>query len=169
MKPAARVVFRSMRDGAVAGVYAGVTLIALFFVFDLLRLEPFMTPAFLSSAIFGQGVEASPDLLAALKLADVILLVRNITIYTLLHLAAFAGLGIGAALLFERLELPMNVATGALYGLLVGSPVFYGGLGILAGDLLAAPNWRLVLLGNGVAGVIMIAQLVGRSGDPGVN
>ncbi len=121
-----------------------------------------------ASAIFGQHVEASPGLLAALKLGDIILLVRNITSYTLLHLAVFAGLGIGAALLFERLDVPMNVATGALYGLLVGSPVFYGGLGIVAGDLLAAPNWPLVLLGNGVAGVIMIAQLAGGSEDPGV-
>ena len=61
------------------------------------------------------------------------------------------------------------IVTGALYGMLVGSTVFYGGLGILAGDLLAAPEWRLLLLGNGVAGVIMVAHLAGKSGDLGAD
>ncbi len=164
-KPSGQVVFSCIRDGAVAGVYAGAALIALFFVFDLLRLQPFATPASLSRVMLGQQVEASPGLVAALKLADIILLVRNITTYTMLHLAVFASLGIGAAILFEWLEVPKNVMTGALYGIVVGSTVFYGGLGIMAGDLLAAPDWLLVLLGNGVAGVIMVAHLVGKSGN----
>lgn len=168
-QPAVRVVFRCIRDGAVAGVYAGAALIALFFILDLLRLQPLGTPVFLSRAILGPQVEASPGLLATLKLGAIILLVRNIATYTMLHLAVFAGLGIGAAFLFEWLEVPKNVVTGALYGLVVGSSVFYTGLRIMAGDLLAAPDWRLVLLGNGVAGVIMIAQLAGRSGDLGVD
>ena len=76
-KPAVRVVFRCMRDGAVAGVYAGAALIALFFVLDLLRLQPLGTPAFLSRAILGSQVEASPGLVAALKLGAIILLVPS--------------------------------------------------------------------------------------------
>ncbi len=168
-KPSGHVVFSCIRDGAVAGVYAGTALIALFFVIDLLRLQPLATPAFLSSAMLGQPVEASPGLLAALKVADIILLARNITTFTMLHFGVFASLGIGAAFLFECLEVPKNVGTGALYGMLVGSTVFYGGLAILAGDLLAAPDWRLLLFGNGVAGVIMVAHLAGKSGDLGTD
>ena len=165
-KPSGRVVLRCIRDGAVAGVYAGAALMALFLVFDLLRLhQPLATPVFLSSAILDRPVEVSPGLVVALKVADIIVLARNITTFTMLFLGVYASLGIGAAFLFECLEVPKNVVTGALYGMLVGSTVFYGGLGILAGDLLAAPEWRLLLLGNGVAGVIMVAHLAGKSGD----
>ena len=51
---------RDLRDGILAGVLAGGTLIIFFFGYDVLWFRPLATPDFLSGALFGgaePGVE----------------------------------------------------------------------------------------------------------------
>ncbi len=48
-----QLLLRDYRDGAVAGLLAGTTLIVLFFVYDVLSFAPLATPDFLSGKILG--------------------------------------------------------------------------------------------------------------------
>lgn len=157
MKPIAR-----LKDGIVAGLYGGAGLIVLFFVFDLVRLQPLSTPLFLSSAVLGEPPGASPEVLAALKVGEWILVARHIATFTALHMAAFAGLGLGAAALFGPIGVPKHILTGALYGASACSLVFYACVGWLGGaEAAGAIDGRLLVGANALAGVIIVAHLAG--------
>jgi hypothetical protein len=153
-------------EGAKAGALAGSTVIAVLLLSDLLRLTPLTSSAILSSAVVGQPIQVTPGLETAMRVAEVVDLVRGVGQYLLLHFAAFAALGVGAAYLFDSGRITSNVLSGALYGVLACSGVFYAGLMVRAGSLVAAPDWRIVLAANAVAGVIMVAHLLGEP-DPG--
>ncbi|MGH7539912.1 MAG: hypothetical protein ACRELC_02830 [Gemmatimonadota bacterium] len=156
----------SCRDGIVAGLYGGGALIGLFFAFDLVRLDPLATPILLSGAMLGDAPETSPGVVAALRIGEWVLLARNLALFTALHLAVFAGLGVAAAVLFGPLGLPKHVLTGALYGAVVCSLVFYTSVTAVAGaNATTAIDWRLLLGANALAGVIMVAQLAGEEHD----
>ncbi len=81
--------------------------------------------------------------------------------YAFLHFCVFAAIGIGAALFFQRGSVAVNTLTGALYGIVACSAAFYTGIALLTGGFLATPDWRLVVGANAVAGVIMVANLLG--------
>lgn len=151
-----------LREGVVAGLYGGAGLILLFFVFDVVRLQPLSTPLVLSSAVLGEPPEAGPELLAALKVGEWILVASRVAAFTALHLVAFAGLGVGAAVLFGPVGLPKHVLTGGLYGATACSLVFYASVGwVGGGEAGAALDARLLLAANAVAGVVMVAHLAG--------
>lgn len=152
---------RCVREGSIGGLYAGLAILAFFFIFDLLQLRPFATQAHLGNLIVGAAPDAAPEVQAALQVADVILYVRGIATFALLHFGVFVAIGIGAAFLFFRAGLPINILSGALYGAIVASIVFYVGLELFGGGLAAAPDWRMVLVANALAGVIIVAQLSG--------
>lgn len=152
-------------DGIQGGLLAGTAVIAVLLLSDLIRLEPLTASAVLSGAVVGQPIQVTSGLETAMRAAEVVNLVRGIGQYLLLHFAAFAALGIGAAYLFDRARVASNVLTGALYGVLACSGAFYLGLVIRSGSLLAAPDWRVVLAANALAGVIMVAHLLGEP-DP---
>lgn len=156
-----------LRQGTVAGLMAGAAVILVFFVYDLARLEPFATPAFLAQTIFGQPAQSTIDLSAAGQAAEWIRTGMWLGAYALAHLAAFVGVGIAAAWLFQVRGAPANVLTGALYGGVAGSAVFYGGYALSAPDFVSAPDWRLMLFANVVAGVVIVAQLLGDSEGEG--
>lgn len=145
---------RAIRDGLVAGVLAATVLAVLFYFYDLGRGTPLATPAFLLGTLLGRsGVEPTLAVVAG---------------YTLLHYAAWAALGLLAAVLVEGLEVPRNVFIGAAYGLFACSLVFYGGLVIVGADVLAAPAWPAVFFGNALAGAAMFAWFHWTSSEPGV-
>jgi len=151
-----------MRDGAAAGLLGGVAVVAFFFVYDLVRLEPFATPAFLSSAVLGGGPPNSAgDLGVFMTIASLITGTGRILVYSLMHLLVFSLLGVGAALMFLWMDEPPKVLSGALYGLLVCSLVFYVALGV-TGGLSVVPDWRAVVLGNLFAGGVMARYLAGK-------
>ncbi len=160
-----RAYWRCIRDGAVGGSLGGVAVVAFFFVYDLVRLEPFATPAFLSGAVLGSGPPSSAgDLGVFMTIASVVTGAGHIRVHAFLHLLVFCLLGVGAALLFLWINEPPNVLSGALYGLLVCSLVFYVVLG-LTGTLTGAPDWRAVVLGNLFAGGVMARHLAGKEAE----
>lgn len=160
-----RTYWRCIRDGAVGGLFGGVAVVAFFFVYDLVRLEPFATPAFLSGAVLGSGPRSSAgDLGVFMTIASVITGAGHILVYSFLHLLVFCLLGVGAAFMFLWIDEPPKVLSGALYGLLVCSLVFYVALG-LTGDLTGAPDWRAVVLGNLFAGGVMARHLAGKEAE----
>jgi hypothetical protein len=142
-----RQLLRDYRDGAVAGLLAGTTLIVLFFVYDVLSFAPLATPDFLSGEILGSedpGAELAPMLRTV-----------RIAIFTLLHLAAFAFLGIGLARLHHFTQLKNAVLAGALYGLTACTLLFGVSLQVSGTQMSAVPGWPAILLGNVAAGIVM--------------
>ncbi len=143
------------------GLLGGVAVVAFFFVYDLVRLEPFATPAFLSGVVLGSGPPSSAgDLGVFMTIASVITGAGHILVYSFLHLLVFCLLGVGAALLFLWIDEPPNVLSGALYGLLVCSLVFYVALG-----LTGAPD-RCPRLAGGRLGQPLCGRRDGPPSDP---
>ena len=149
-----RIDNRVIQRGAVAGFLAGLTLIVLFFVIDIVARTPLATPTFLAGALLGDTMpEPSP---------------LRMILYTLAHLSVFTLLGIGAAMFFTGLDVPRNLTIGAAYGLFVCSLIFYPALVITGTDILAAPAWPAVFFGNVVAGVVIVSYLHWASDEEGV-
>ena len=136
---------RTIQRGAIAGFLAGLTLIVLFFVIDMVAGTPLATPTFLSGALLGESMPAASPM--------------RMAVYTIAHLGVFTMLGIGAALFFTGLEIPRNLTIGAAYGLFACSLVFYPALVISGTDILSAPAWPAVFFGNVVAGLVMVSYL----------
>lgn len=143
-----------IKRGAMAGFLAGLTLMALFFVIDVIARTPLATPWFLASAFLGDVVSEPSGVLIAL--------------YTIAHLGVFTVLGIVAAMFFTGLEIPRNLTIGAAYGLFACSLIFYPALVVTGTDILAAPAWPAVFFGNLVAGVVMVTYLHWASDEDGV-
>lgn len=136
---------RTLTSGMMAGFLAGATMIALFFFFDLARGEPLATPTFLSAALFGRDAVGGASM--------------SIALFTVLHFAAFIGLGVLAAVVIELTGIPRNLLVGAAYGLFSCSLLFYAALVVSSASILDAPAWPAVFFGNVVAGVVIVAYL----------
>ena len=136
---------RTIQRGAIAGFLAGLTLIVLFFVIDIVAGTPLATPTFLSGALLGEDVPLAPPI--------------RMVLYTIAHFGVFTMLGIGAAVFFTGFEIPRNLTIGAAYGLFACSLVFYPALVISGTDILSAPAWPAVFFGNVVAGLVMVSYL----------
>ena len=144
----------TVSHGVVAGLLGGTAVAVFFFLVDVAQGDPFRTPAFLADALFsGAGVTAGPLLIG---------------VFTILHLLVFAVIGAGAVLLFRWAELPQNLLLGAVYGLFVSSAIFYASLIVTGVEVLPAPWWTAVLVGNLLAGVVMGGYLHWVGPRPGV-
>ena len=146
------LLLRDYRDGAVAGLLAGTTLIVLFFVYDVLSFAPLATPDFLSGEFLGNedpGGEYAPMLRTV-----------RMVIFTFLHLAAFAFLGIALARLLHFAQLKKAVLAGALYGLTACTLLFGVSLQVSGTEMSAGgPGWPAVLVVNVAAGIVMVIYL----------
>jgi len=151
-----------IKAGSAAGLAAGIAVMALILVYDLARLEPLATPGLLAGNVLGvpQPIETSAGLGALAWLSDVMQAGWALALYTVVHFAVFIGLGIGAAFVFHPTAVAGTVLTGALYGALAGSAVFYAGVELVAPAFVGTPDWRLILAANAIAGVVMVSQLV---------
>lgn len=144
----------TVTHGVIAGVLGGTAVVLYFFGVDLIAGDPFRTPAFLADAVFGNGgVRPGFGLIVA---------------FTALHYLVFALLGAGAVLLFRWADLPQNMLLGAVYGLFVGSLLFYASLVVTGARVLPAPSWPNVLVGNLLAGLAMGGYLHWMGPRPGV-
>jgi len=133
-----------------AGLVAGITVAAAFFIFDIARGEPLATPLSLSRALLESdlGAERSGILhtVAGYSAGG------RLAVFTALHMAVFTVFGMFAAGLSNLFHVPWNARTGAGAGLLVG----------LAAWLIASragPVWMVaahltpeIILGAGLLG-----------------
>lgn len=131
--------------GVLAGA-AGATVLAIWFLLtDLRQGQPFRTPEFLAG-VLGFG-DVQMDLLAA-------------ALYTVVHYAAFALVGVGAAWLADRLEAVPGLALGLALGFLLFNAMFYGSVWITGIDVVQAlGGWPSVLIGNVLAGTAVFGAL----------
>ena len=142
---------KDLRYGAVAGLLGGVSIMILFLGYDALYFEPLATPDFLAEELIGQGA-------FALDLTHQLRLVR-IGIFTVLHLAVFTGLGILLTALFHMTGARESLLLGVLYGLTVCTILFSVVMHLSGTELLADPRWPAEMLGNSIAGVVMVSYL----------
>lgn len=136
--------------GAIAGVLAATALVLWFLAVDSIEGRPFYTPAFLASALLGRTTRLDSGLAVAL--------------YTVVHYAAFAVLGVGAALVIRGAHRIPTVLLGALLGFLLFDLLFYGGVVLTGVNIVRALGWPEVLVGNTVAGLVLMVTLRWESG-----
>jgi hypothetical protein len=131
--------------GSVAGVIGASVLAVWFLIVDQVAGEPFRTPAMIGSVLFGfEDLGASPGLIA---------------LFTVIHFAALALVGVGLAWALSRLERAPNLLFGLVAGFILFNGVFFLsalGSGI---DVVAELGWAEVLGGNLLAGIAMVAFL----------
>ena len=149
-----RPLYVVVAEGMMGGVLAGVVVAAWFFVTDALQGQPFRTPAVLAQLFFArESVEIS---------------VQLVTFYTVLHLGAFAGLGVVTAWTLAALETPPTLIAGALFGVLVLEIAFYGVLLSTGARIFGVLPWPHVLASNVVGGMTLMTYLhrAGRNERP---
>lgn len=142
-------------QGIQAGLLAGITVAVVFFVADLVRLTPLATPAALERIFLGPG-GTFIDLPVEARVAALVLLGIRLISFTILHLLAFAVLGVGAALVLGGRPLGACVVGGACYGAIACSVAFYGSVAVTGAHLVADTPGILAVIGaNLVAGAVM--------------
>ncbi|MGH7539131.1 MAG: hypothetical protein ACREMF_10875 [Gemmatimonadales bacterium] len=131
--------------GILGGLAAGVVVALWFLVVDSMRGEPFHTPAVLAGAFAHQPVTVPT--------------VRLVAVYSLLHFAVFACLGIAAAWLMAALHTAPRLLLGLLFGIVVQELVFYGGLLLTGVRLSVVVPWHHVIGANILSGFVLMAYL----------
>jgi hypothetical protein len=143
-----------VKRGLVAGFLAGTTVALWFLVVDLVAAFPLRTPAFLARVLFG--------------LDDVELAILPIAAYTLLHYLVFIGLGLLLAHLFVRLHPRAHLPLGLVVGVLLFDLLFYSSVIITGVNVLEALGWPVVLVGNLIAGAVLLEYLRISAPVPGL-
>jgi hypothetical protein len=143
MNPAGR---SALREGIVAGLIGAAVVAIWFFVFDVLRGRPFLTPTLLGSLVF-LGVNTPAGMTPA---------VGPILGYTILHGLAFVAFGVVAAtmLAMSDREPALFVAFVILFACF--EVFFFGVLGVLGRGVQTALVWWSVLVGNLLASFAML-------------
>ena len=143
MNPADRSV---LREGIVAGLIGAAVVAVWFFVFDLLRGRPFLTPTLLGSFVFF-GVNTPVGMQPALG---------PILGYTVLHGLAFVAFGIVAATMMAMSEREPALFVAFVVLFAAFEVFFFGVLSVLGQGIQAALVWWSVLVGNLLASVAML-------------
>ena len=140
---------RVIREGIVSGLIGAAVVAAWFLIFDVVRGQPFFTPAALGSALF-LGV----DTLGAVEVSA-----ATVVGYTVLHVTAFVLTGFLAAAIVAVAEYTPPLILGAVLFFAAFEAFFMGTLAMLAEFLLGALAWWTIAGGNLLAAVFMGAYL----------
>src|SRR5919108_2580768 len=143
MNPGERSV---IREGIVAGLIGAAVVALWFFVFDLARGRPFITPTLLGSMVFF-GVKTPIGLEPA---------IGPILGYTVLHGLAFIAFGIVAATMMAMSEREPALFIAFVILFACFEVFFFGLLSVLGRAAQAALVWWSVLVGNLLASVAML-------------
>jgi len=136
----------ALREGIVAGLIGAAVVALWFFVFDIARGRPFLTPSLLGSlAFFGVNAPLPPGPVWGPILG-----------YTILHGLAFVAFGIVAAtmLAMSDREPALFIAFVILFACF--EVFFFGVLGVLGRGVQTVLVWWSVLVGNLLASVAML-------------
>jgi hypothetical protein len=143
MNPAERSV---LREGIVAGLIGAAVVAIWFFVFDVLRGRPFLTPTLLGSFVFA-GVNTPVGMEPALG---------PILGYTVLHGLAFVAFGVMAATMMAMSEREPALFVAFVILFAAFEVFFFGVLSVLGQGIQAVLVWWSVLVGNLLASVAML-------------
>ena len=141
-----------VREGIVCGMIGAAVVAVWFFVFDMLRSQPFFTPAALGSALF----------LGASTVEAVSIEAATVIGYSLVHLIAFAITGFLVAVIVTAADDTPPLVIGAVMFFAVFEALFMGLLAMVAEFLLSSLAWWTIAVGNVMASVAMGWYLWGR-------
>lgn len=131
--------------GLVAGVIGATVLAAWFLVIDLVQGRPLYTPSFVASALIGREA-------VAIELGTIVA-------YTVLHYLVFLAVGVAVAWAVGKLDTTPNFLLGVVLGFLLFDIVFYGSVAVTGVNVVASLGWPVVLVGNLLAGIALMAYL----------
>lgn len=131
--------------GAIGGLAGGVVLAIWFLIVDGLSGQPFHTPAFLFRVLVGSEAVG--------------LVGAQVALYTAIHFALFLAIGIGVAILLERLHVIPGILLGAVLGFLLFDVLFYAGVTLTGVNVVDYLGWPEVLVGNILAGIALIGTI----------
>jgi len=139
--------------GAAGGLIAAVAVAAVFFLRGALQLHPLSVPADLASGLFGNANGASAP---TNTLGSNIVLGVEILGYSIVHLLAFAAIGVSAAFILSGSRFWTSVLSGAGFGAVTCTGLLYT-VRLVAGtpvalDVVGLPR---VLMVNALAGAII--------------
>jgi len=127
--------------GVVAGFLDATALAFWFLIIDGSQGVPFRTPGFLAGALLGTG-----DIGGSLG---------PVLLYTLIHYAAFIGVGLLVSWALSKIYTAPNVFLGLVLGFALFDIVFYTSVSVTGVDIVADLGWPAVLAGNLIAGVML--------------
>ncbi len=138
-----------VREGAVAGLLAALTISAWFLAADLMQGRPFFTPAALGSALF----------LGASGIAQVELTLSTVVGYSLLHFGAFMIVGIVASAIAGQVESMPPLVRGVVLLLVVFEAFSLGFFSVTAEFVLASVSFWSIGVGNLLAVTVLAGYL----------
>lgn len=148
-----------LREGVIAGVVGAAVVAVWFFVFDLARGRPLLTPALLGSAVF-YGVNTP---------IGVTPIFGTVLGYTVIHVLAFVAFGIIAAAVIAASEQEPALVVGVVILFACFETFFLGVVSVLGQSMMGALVWWAILIGNFLAAVAMLWYfLLRHRGLPGV-
>ena len=127
--------------GLVTGLIGAGAVAVWFLVLDVARGQPFYTPAALGAAL----------LLGATSQVDVQVTLPIVAAYTVLHLAAFAAIGVVVEWAAERAERAPAVLRAGVLAFVLLEALFIGVVGALSQWVLGALGYWAVAVGNVLA------------------
>ena len=137
------------RHGIVGGLLAATAIVVFFLIVDLAQGQLFQTPRFLAGVLVGTEARDVGFGLVAL--------------YTVIHYAVFAVVGVSTAWVLRAGGLPASVLLGLVVGFLLFDLVFYAGVAFTGVNVVERLGWPWLLAGNLVGGVTLMLYLA-RSG-----
>ena len=134
-----------VKEGIVTGLIGAGVVAVWFFLFDLLRGQPFFTPGAIGSALFlGASTVQSVNVNAATVIG-----------YTIMHVLAFVVTGFLAAVIVAAADETPPLILGAVMFFAAFEAFFMGLLAMVAEFLLGALAWWTIAVGNVLAALVM--------------
>lgn len=136
-----------LREGIIAGLIGAAIVAVWFFVFDIARGRPFLTPGILGAFVFsGPDASLTPALGPILG-------------YTVLHGLAFVAFGVVAATMMAMSEREPALFIGFIVLFACFEAFFFGVLGAFGQSMRGELVWWAVLVGNLLASLGMLWYL----------
>jgi hypothetical protein len=136
-----------LREGIIAGLIGAAIVAVWFFVFDVARGRPFLTPGILGAFVFyGADASLTPALGPILG-------------YTVIHGLAFVAFGVVAATMMAMSEREPALFIGFIVLFACFEAFFFGVLGAFGQSMQGELVWWAVLIGNLLASLGMLWYL----------
>src|SRR3989449_2098118 len=138
--------------GVTGGLLAGFVVALWFLVADTLAGHPFRTPTLLAGVLLNR------------EFTEVTF--RLVAVYTVLHFAVCAMLGVGMAWVSAAFTAPTRLLLALVFGVLLQEATFYVGLLLLHAQHLSVIAWPHVVGANIAAGLVLMSYLHYAEHDP---
>jgi hypothetical protein len=138
-----------LKEGVVAGLIGAAAVAVWFFVFDVARGRPLLTPGLLGALVF-YGVNTPAEVQPSLG---------PVLGYTILHGLAFVAFGVMAATIMAMSEREPALFIGFVVLFACFEAFFFGVLGAFGQSMQGALVWWAVLVGNLLASLAMLWYL----------